>query len=158
MSSVASHYETHLAPIYVWMAGGMEHALKLGASDVAEFLDTRGYAVDLGAGFGMHTVPLAKSGYRVLAVDTSEYLLAELQRQCSGLKVDVAAVGLLEFPAYMPDRADLILCMGDTLTHLQTEDQAGTSLRTSATIGACQAKPIASFRSAATRTEFIPAF
>jgi hypothetical protein len=51
MSSVASHYETHLAPIYVWMAGGMEQALKLGASDVAEFLDTRGYAVDLGAGF-----------------------------------------------------------------------------------------------------------
>lgn len=129
MSSVASHYETHLAPIYVWMAGGIEQAVKLGAGDVAEFLDARGYAVDLGAGFGMHTIPLAKSGHHVLAVDTSEYLLAELQKHCSDLEVDVAAADLLDFPAYMPDRADLILCMGDTLTHLQTIDQVATLMR-----------------------------
>ena len=30
MSSVVSHYETHLAPIYVWMAGGIEHAVNGG--------------------------------------------------------------------------------------------------------------------------------
>jgi SAM-dependent methyltransferase len=129
MSSVAIHYETHLAPIYVWMAGGIEHAVKLGASDVAEFLDSSGYAVDLGAGFGMHTIPLAKSGHRVLAIDSSEYLLAELQQQCSDLEVDVAIADLLEFPTYMRDRADLVLCMGDTLTHLQNKEQVATLMR-----------------------------
>jgi SAM-dependent methyltransferase len=126
MSSVASHYETHLAPIYLWMAGGIEHAVRLGESDVSEFLSTPGYAVDLGAGFGMHTIPLAQSGCRVLAIDTSEYLLAELQRQCSDLEVDVAVADLLEFTSHMPARADLILCMGDTLTHLQTKEQVAT--------------------------------
>jgi SAM-dependent methyltransferase len=128
MASVAAHYESHLAPIYVWMAGGMENAVRSGASDVAEFLATPGYAVDLGAGFGMHTIPLARSGYRILAVDTSEYLLAELRQQCAGLKVDAAIADLLDFPASMSDQADLILCMGDTLTHLQSEDQVTTLL------------------------------
>ena len=40
MNSVVGHYDTHLAPIYVWMAGGIEHALSLGRSDLAPFLDT----------------------------------------------------------------------------------------------------------------------
>lgn len=129
MSTVASHYETHLAPIYAWMAGGIEHAVKLGTGDVAEFLGTPGFAVDLGAGFGMHTIPLAASGYRVLAVDTSEYLLAELRQQCSGLDVDVAVADLLDFTQYMPAKAELVLCMGDTLTHLQSTDQVATLMR-----------------------------
>ncbi len=95
-------------------------------SDIAEFTNLRGYAVDLGAGFGMHTIPLARSGYQVLAVDSSEYLLAELRCHCSGLNVDVAVADLLDFQDYMPEKADLVLCMGDTLTHLQDEDQVAT--------------------------------
>jgi SAM-dependent methyltransferase len=126
ISTVAEHYETHLGPIYVWMAGGIEHAVRLGANDIKEFLATGGYAVDLGAGFGMHTIPLAKCGYHVLAVDTSGYLLGELRRQCNGLEVDVAVADMLNFPEYMRDKADLVLCMGDTLTHLQCTDQVTT--------------------------------
>lgn len=129
MSSVASHYETLLAPIYVWMAGGVEHATKLGMSDVADYLDSPGYAVDLGAGFGMHTIPLARSGYRVLAVDTSEYLLSELRQHCSDLKVDAAVANLLDFHEHMPEKADLVLCMGDTLTHLENKDQVATLMQ-----------------------------
>jgi len=119
------HYETHLAPIYVWMAGGIDHAVRLGTADLADFLDADGYAVDLGAGFGMHTLALARARYRVLAVDTSEFLLAELKRQCTGLAVDVAAADLLSFPAHLSGPADLVLCMGDTLTHLDSEEQVG---------------------------------
>ncbi len=129
MSSVTQHYETLLAPIYLWMAGGMAHATKLGASDVAEFLDTRGYAVDLGAGFGMHTIALAQHSYRVLAVDTSEHLLAELRQKCSGLNVNAVEDDLLNFSQHMSEQADLILCMGDTLTHLQDEEQIATLMR-----------------------------
>jgi SAM-dependent methyltransferase len=117
------HYDTLLAPIYLWMAGGTEHALRHGAQDVADFLGTSGRAVDLGAGFGMHTCALAKSGWSVLAVDTSDHLLEELKRHCAGLPVEVAAADLMDFPAFMTGQADLVLCMGDTLTHLEGEDQ-----------------------------------
>ena len=73
MSSVAAHYEALLAPVYLWMAGGIDNALALGASDLAGFAGPGGLAVDLGAGFGMHAIPLARAGYRVLAIDSSPY-------------------------------------------------------------------------------------
>jgi Methyltransferase domain len=123
MASVHGHYETHLAPIYSWMAGGVDHALSLGAADVSEFLDSPGYAVDLGAGFGMHSIPLARAGFQVLAIDTSGYLLEELRQHSVDLPVRTAQVNLLDFARYVSAPADLILCMGDTLTHLQSMAQ-----------------------------------
>jgi hypothetical protein len=71
MNSVVSHYETHLAPIHLWMAGGIEHALSLGRSDLSPFLERPGVAVDLDAGFGMHSIPLARAGFEAQAVDAS---------------------------------------------------------------------------------------
>jgi SAM-dependent methyltransferase len=119
MASVFNHYETHLAPVYSWMEGGIEQALSLGAADVAEFLDTPGGAVDLGAGFGMHSIPLARAGFQVLAIDTSALLLEELRSQSADLPVKTARANLLDFAQYVSTPPDLILCMGDTLTHLQ---------------------------------------
>ena len=120
MTSVVSHYENLLAPIYLWMAGGLEAALVAGAADVAELLDAPGYAVDLGAGFGMHSIPLARAGFQVLAVDTSSYLLGQLREHGTGLAVETVQADLRDFARYVPRPADLILCMGDTLTHLSS--------------------------------------
>ena len=91
MASVFSHYETHLAPVYSWMAGGIDHALLQGAADVSAFVDAPGYAIDLGAGFGMHSIPLARAGFQVLAIDTSAYLLEELRRHSVDLPVRTVA-------------------------------------------------------------------
>jgi SAM-dependent methyltransferase len=129
MPSVFTHYETHLAPIYSWMAGGIDHALSLGASDVAGFLEPPGHAVDLGAGFGMHSIPLAQAGFQVLAIDTSAYLLDELRAHSLDLPVRTAHVNLLDFARYLSAPVDLILCMGDTLTHLQSIDEIDQLLR-----------------------------
>jgi SAM-dependent methyltransferase len=129
MNSVISHYQTHLAPIYLWMAGGIEHALSLGTSDVSAWLDRPGVAVDLGAGFGMHSIPLARSGFEVLAVDTSQLLLDELRRHGAGLSVTAIQADLLEFAAYLRQPVDLILCMGDTLTHLQSTSHVDLLMR-----------------------------
>lgn len=120
MSSVASHYETLLAPVYLWMAGGIEQALVQGASDIAELTSGGGFAIDLGAGFGMHSIPLARAGYRVLAIDSSAHLLEQLRAFADGLLVDTAMADLSLFPGFLKrnQRADAILCMGDTLTHL----------------------------------------
>jgi SAM-dependent methyltransferase len=129
MTSVFNHYETHLAPIYLWMAGGLDHALTLGTADVRELLDAPGYAVDLGAGFGMHSIPLARSGFQVVALDTSSYLLEELRKHGTGLPVRAVQADLKDFARYITAPADLILCMGDTLTHLQNTDEIRQLLR-----------------------------
>jgi SAM-dependent methyltransferase len=123
MSSVTAHYETLLAPVYLWMAGGIDNALALGASDLSGLAGHGGLAVDLGAGFGMHAIPLARLGYRVLAIDSSPYLIGQLRSYSEGLGVTAVVSDLLQFPEHLPpdQKADLVLCMGDTLTHLPDE-------------------------------------
>lgn len=125
VASVTAHYENHLAPVYTWMAGGVGPALARGEREVAALVAARGHglhrvgtAVDLGAGFGMHAIPLARRGARVLAVDTSALLLAELEAHAVGLPVHTVVDDLLGFERHLEGPADLILCMGDTLTHL----------------------------------------
>jgi SAM-dependent methyltransferase len=146
VNTVLDHYESHLAPVYVWMAGGVEHAVSLGSSDLAPFLDQPGVAVDLGAGFGMHSIPLARAGHQVLAVDTSRLLLAELRRHTEGLDVTAIEADLLDFAAHLRQRADLILCMGDTLTHLQSTSDVEWLLRSVAGALRPEGRFIATFR------------
>src|SRR5262245_59519854 len=113
MSSVADHYENLLAPIYTWMAGGAEAAFALGQQDLAAELRIGRFAIDLGAGFGMHTVPLARAGWRVLAIDSSPVLLRQLSESSEGLSVNAQCGELLQFTAFLSPResADLIVCM-----------------------------------------------
>lgn len=71
MPSVTEHYESLLAPIYVWMAGGMDAAITRGRAEVDVVCPRPSiskWAVDLGAGFGIHAIPLADIGYSVLAL------------------------------------------------------------------------------------------
>jgi len=120
MATVAEHYASHLAPIYVWMAGGMEAALAAGAQELVSYLPGTGLAVDLGAGLGMHSIPLAKGGHRVIAVDTSAQLLRTLRDHSSGLEIETKESDLRSFRKVLTEPAELIVCMGDTLTHLQS--------------------------------------
>jgi SAM-dependent methyltransferase len=121
MASVADHYRTHLAPVYAWMAGGADAAVARGESEIATILpdlSAGNSAVDLGAGFGMHTIPLGRRGCAVLAVDSCPLLLEQLMGQSKGLPVKAVMDEMLSFRRHMDDAADAILCMGDTLTHL----------------------------------------
>ena len=73
MAEVREHYDEHLGPIYEWMAGPFESAC-LPSSRLFERLGLQpgssGVAVDLGCGHGLQALPLAKRGYRVIAVDS----------------------------------------------------------------------------------------
>jgi SAM-dependent methyltransferase len=122
MATVETHYAEHLAPVYLWMAGGMEAALIAGATDLAAWLPGKGLAVDLGAGFGMHSIPLARAGYQVVALDFSATLLQTLREHSNGLPIHAVQSNLLEFRQHVVGPADLIVCMGDTLTHLDSID------------------------------------
>ena len=121
MTSVSEHYENHLAPIYLWMAGGMDAALARGQAEVDAVCarPPAGHlAVDLGAGFGMHAIPLAKLGYFVLAVDSSATLLKAMLGHSGALPIKIVQDDLLSFKKHLEGPAALIFCMGDTLTHL----------------------------------------
>ena len=122
VATVAEHYASHLAPIYLWMAGGMEAALAAGAKDLASYLPGSGVAIDLGAGFGMHSIPMAQAGYQVFAVDLSSELLRTLRDHGAGLPIRTLESNLLDFSRTINEPATLIVCMGDTLPHLQTFD------------------------------------
>ncbi len=121
VQTVQKHYETHLGTVYSWTIGDLD--LALSRSD--DFLTslglpvTRGQlAVDLGCGFGLHAIPLARRGYRVLAVDFCTELLSKLRVSASGLPVTAVECDLMMFDHHLSESPDLILCLGDTLTHL----------------------------------------
>jgi SAM-dependent methyltransferase len=123
-SSVSEHYSNLLAPIYLWMVGGLESALELGTADIAPLCDSNAkgrIAVDLGAGFGMHAIPLARQGYTVIAIDTSTELISQLRSHSPDVSIRTVTADILDFPKHVHEPADLILCMGDTLTHLQEQ-------------------------------------
>jgi SAM-dependent methyltransferase len=125
-----AHYETLLAPIYRWMLGDFGAAL---ARSRREF-EALGIgparegerALDLGAGLGLQSIPLHELGYRVTAVDSSRELLAELARDCPD--VLVLAADLMELARSVTERYALVVCMGDTLTHLATPDEVDSVL------------------------------
>lgn len=132
MTTVSEHYANHLAPVYAWMVGGIDDALARGQRELAGLGLTDvagGYAVDLGAGFGMHSIPLARSGWKVLAIDSSADLLAELEARTQGVAVSTVCDDLLNFQHYLSGTPSLILCMGDTLTHLPSLASVETLLR-----------------------------
>lgn len=121
MATVTDHYANHLAPLYEWMVGDVEAALLRSAVelDAAQLpMCIGGVAVDLGAGIGLHALPLAQRGCSVLAIDSNQSLLAALQARAGSLPITTIAADLLDFPKYLQRPADVILCMGDTLTHL----------------------------------------
>lgn len=151
MATTTDHYKQLLAPIYTWMVGGTQAALELGAADLADLAGTPpkdALAIDLGAGFGMHTVPLARAGWQVLAVDSSAELLAELNTLAQGLPVTTHCGDLLRFTDHLSpgQQAGLVLCMGDTLTHLESMDAVAELGRQVSTALAPGGRFIATFR------------
>jgi SAM-dependent methyltransferase len=127
-SSVKDHYAKHLGSVYTWMAGDLEAALSRSDHELDTIAvpstDAR-TAVDLGAGFGLHAIPLARRGYSVVAIDSCEALLEELEARAGALPIRTHCGDLLGFRKYIETAADVIVCMGDTLTHLP--DQASVA-------------------------------
>jgi SAM-dependent methyltransferase len=132
MTTVRDHYASHLAPIYLWMAGGFDNAVALGKLDL-DALGVKTVAntsvLDLGAGFGMHSIPLARAGCVVTAVDSSSVLLCELRSRGAGLPIQVVEGDLLNAGQYVNLAPQIVLCMGDTLTHIQSEEEVGHLFR-----------------------------
>jgi 2-polyprenyl-3-methyl-5-hydroxy-6-metoxy-1,4-benzoquinol methylase len=163
MQTSAVHYKTHLGPIYSWMLGDVDAAFTRSAAEIDDLLlpANHAVAVDLGAGLGLHTLPLAKRGFHVTAIDNCQVLLDELKSRCAGLAVTALHADLSEFPSFVKVQPQVILCMGDTLTHLPTLSAAESLLGSVATSLPKGGVFATTFRDYATRTlegdqRFIP--
>jgi 2-polyprenyl-3-methyl-5-hydroxy-6-metoxy-1,4-benzoquinol methylase len=122
MATVEEHYARHLGPVYAWMVGDIDAALARADQelDTLALRTAGGTALDLGAGIGLHAIPLARRGFTVTAIDSDAALLKELTLRAGSLPIRTVHADLLDFGAHAPTPADVILCMGDTLTHLPT--------------------------------------
>ncbi len=131
MTMMADHYTNLLGPVYTWMVGDVDAAFARSDLELdALSLPSRGAgtAVDLGAGFGMHAIPLARRGFSVVAIDSYEPLLQELASRAGPLSIRRVNADLLDFRMHAK-AADVITCMGDTLTHLPTQASVATLFR-----------------------------
>jgi SAM-dependent methyltransferase len=148
--SVASHYDDLLAERYTWMMGGAAACY----SNAKALLDATGIvsnpgdlALDLGAAGGYHSRLLAERGFEVIAVDGNAALLHELAEFCAGFGVAPVQADLLDDSAYRR-RAPfaLVLCVGDTLAHLDTQEHVNKLIEQSANLLAPGGKLVLQFR------------
>jgi 2-polyprenyl-3-methyl-5-hydroxy-6-metoxy-1,4-benzoquinol methylase len=123
MASACEHYENHLADYYAWISGGVDVKIEENRkffSDHHIQPDRSGLAFDLGAGCGFQSVPLAQSGFRVVAMDSSAKLLAQLKEHAKALQIETICDDMSNFTDYDRGSIELVVCMGDTLTHLES--------------------------------------
>jgi len=132
------HYRTLLARRYSWIYGGFEEKAaenaelfaSLGVAPSHDAHDAHdGIAIDLGCGSGFQAIPLARAGFRVRAVDLSHELLDELKTHAAGLPIEIYEQDLSGFMSSFNERAELIVCMGDTLTHLESPGKVDDLIR-----------------------------
>jgi SAM-dependent methyltransferase len=121
MADIRTHYEELLGPVYSWMMGGAEERLAANRRmfDGLEILPGRHRgALDLGAGSGFQSIPLAERGFSVTAVDLSPTLLAELRDRAGALPIRTLERDFLPVTNLVAEPQGLVICAGDTLSHL----------------------------------------
>jgi SAM-dependent methyltransferase len=137
MSSIREHYEQLLAPVYSWMSGDAEHRLDANRAFFRHLglrPGSTGAALDLGAGSGFQSIPLAELGFQVTAVDLSPTLLAELTRGAGALPIRTLERDLFPIRSLASGPVELVVCMGDTLTHLHDLAQVRSLVAESAAV------------------------
>ncbi|WP_274917560.1 class I SAM-dependent methyltransferase [Streptomyces sp. WZ-12] len=144
MTAAVEHYARLLAEHYTWMLGGDLDAAAAGQRTLLRDLGVRAgtdpnatLAIDLGCGPGTQPLALAGLGFApVVAVDTSEPLLAELtaaHARAGGAPNAIRPLcrdirGALP-EAAAPASVAAIVCMGDTLPHLPAKRDVSELLR-----------------------------
>jgi len=147
--SVAEHYQSLLAERYSWMFGSFEQKA---AEQEALFKrlslhhDPKGPALDLGCGSGFQSVALARLGFEVTAVDFNERLLQELTQHSGALPITAMQGDLRELGQFPDESSQVVVCMGDTLTHLPARTDIPALFRAVKRILKPGGKVIISFR------------
>lgn len=125
-ASWARHYETVMARTY----GALYERLTTTALDeVHERLPDGGAVLDVGAGCGRLTIPLAEAGYDVTALEPSRAMLEELRRRVRGDDHGIVTVHG-RAADYGPTRPhDLALCVFTVVSYVLREEELLASFR-----------------------------
>lgn len=131
MVTAKQHYDELLAEHYTWTTGPFE---KKSAEQRAVFErfgiagDGRMKAVDLGCGPGAQSVALAQLGFRVRSIDFSSKMLAELALRRGDLPIEIVEGDIRNIKDLAGGEAHVVVCMGDTLSHLESKADVRTVL------------------------------
>jgi SAM-dependent methyltransferase len=131
------------------MVGDVAGALERGQAELEALgvaPGTTRLALDLGAGLGLHAISLARLGFEVIAIEASAPLAEELRREAGALPIRIIEGDLLHFREHAPGSADVVVCMGDTLTHLPSREAVAQLLDDVAGALSAQGVFIATFR------------
>jgi SAM-dependent methyltransferase len=122
------HYDNHLGRFYSWMAGNFGEktlAFKTLLQENRIIAGENRVAIDLGAGHGIQSIPLAEMGFAVVAVDFNQHLLSELSLNARQLDITIINDDIRNV-RHICGKVGLIVCCGDTLSHLGTKDEVNT--------------------------------
>jgi SAM-dependent methyltransferase len=121
--TVKEHYDNHLGDFYSWMTGDFHTK----SNEFKDFLTDNSVkplsnkiAIDLGAGHGLQSIPLAEIGFQVLAVDFNQQLLNELNINAKDLNITTINDDIKKVETFA-NNPELIICCGDTLSHLDNK-------------------------------------
>lgn len=117
-----------LVKVYDRIQDEAEHELWLDAlqelCDGAEntFFKNELYIVDLGAGTGIFSIPLAKAGHQVVSVDLSEPMLKQMAAKLQnpyGARIAIVQQDLEIWETEKENVFDVAICLLDTINHLR---------------------------------------
>ena len=87
--------------------------------------------LDIGCGTGTYTIPLAQLGYQMVALDYDQSMVDKLRGKADAfdLQIESFARDMMGLDDLIEDAYDGILCIGNTLPHLEDMDQVEAFLK-----------------------------
>jgi 2-polyprenyl-3-methyl-5-hydroxy-6-metoxy-1,4-benzoquinol methylase len=147
--TVKDHYDNHLGNFYSWYTGDFDknkESFKAFCIENKIAVSHSGLAIDLGAGHGIQSVALAELGFKVKALDFNLQLLTELKERAKNLTIDVIDDDMKNVAFYKHFNPELIVCCGDTISHLESFDEIEKLVNDSYSILSKGGKLLFSFR------------
>lgn len=162
MNSAKQHYENLLAKHYSWMFGDFEKQVEENVNwfkKHAILPKSNPKAIDFGCGSGFQSFALAELGFKVTAVDFSQSLLDELKDRDEMGAIEVIQSDIMNPENYLYKAPfELVVCMGDTLSHLSSNQSLYNFFRIASDIIESEGYLILSFRDHSTELSGVDRF